>query len=172
MSNEEPEVTPVAPSSGDVSVPQSPASSEPGGEGRSSSKLSTAIIVLTTILAILSVFSVWARTQLLDTDEWVDLSADLVERPEVQDAVAAYLVEQVYADGKVATGLEELLPEDLSGLAGPLAGVIRGHSPAVSRNSSPRGVPGPLGRRQSDSALEARQPAARRGRRRAGHVRW
>lgn len=124
MGNEEPEATPVEAASSDVSVPQPPVSSELG-EGRSSSKLSTAIIGLTTILAILSVFSVWARTQLLDTDERVDLSTELVEQPEVQDAVAAYLVEQVDADVKVATGLEELLPEDLSGLAGPLAGVIR-----------------------------------------------
>ncbi|MFW2332833.1 hypothetical protein [Ilumatobacter sp.] len=126
MSNEEPEATPIETASGDVPVSQPPASSEPASEARSSSKLSTAIILLTTVLAVVSVFSVWARTQLLDTDEWVNLSTELVDQPEVQDAVATYLVEQVYADGNVTEGLEEVLPEDLSGLAGPLAGVIRG----------------------------------------------
>ena len=100
---------------------------QPVMEGeRTSSRLSNVIIALTTILAIVSVFSVWARTQLLDTDEWVSLSTELAEQPEVQDAVATYLVEQVYADGNVTAGLEQALPEDLSGLAGPLAGVIRG----------------------------------------------
>ena len=77
------------------------------------------------MLAIVSVFSVWARIQILDTDEWVGLSSELLEQDEVHVALATYTVEQVYADGKVTTGLEERLPEDLSGLAGPLAGVLR-----------------------------------------------
>ena len=93
---------------------------------RSTSRWSNIVVAVATVLAILSVFSVWARTQLLDTDEWVGLSTELLEQPEVQQALSAYLVEEVYADGKVTAGLEQLLPEDLSGLAGPLAGVIRG----------------------------------------------
>lgn len=125
MSNEQPDVANVESEQADVNAAGAAAASVSVDEERPSSKLSTAIILITTVLAIVSVFSVWARTQLLDTDEWVDLSTELVDQPEVQDAVAAYLVEQVYADGNVTTGLEEVLPEDLSGLAAPLAGVIR-----------------------------------------------
>ena len=125
VSNDAPEPPTDESTDGAVSAPPTATGDAPADARRSSSKLSTAIIVVTTVLAVVSVFSVWARTQLLDTDEWVDLSTELVEQPEVQDAVSAFLVEQVYADGNVTTGLEEVLPEDLSGLAGPLAGVIR-----------------------------------------------
>lgn len=117
MSNDETAEAPDVSNGGDAAA---------GGNERTSSRLSNVIIALTTILAIVSVFSVWARTQLLDSDEWVDLAAELVDRPEVQDAVATYLVEQVYADDNVTEGLEQALPEDLDGLAGALAGVIRG----------------------------------------------
>lgn len=73
---------------------------------KSSSTLSNVIIGVTTLLAIVSLFSVWARVQLLDTDEWVDLSVRLIEQPEVQDAVASELVGARYADGTVAEGLD------------------------------------------------------------------
>lgn len=92
----------------------------------SSSRWSNVLIALATVLAIVSVFSVWAKTQVLDSDEWVGLSSELLVDPDIQDALAKYLVEQVYADGQVSSGLEEILPEDLSGLAGPLAGAVRG----------------------------------------------
>ena len=52
------------------------------------------------MLAIVSVFSVWARIHLLDTDDWVGLSSELLEQDEVQVAPATYIVEQVYADGR------------------------------------------------------------------------
>lgn len=95
-------------------------------DSRSTSRGPNILIGVATVLAIVTVLSVWARTQVLDTEEWVRLSTELLEQPEVQEALSIYLVEQVYADDKVTTGLQELLPEDLSGLAGPLAGALRG----------------------------------------------
>jgi len=124
VSNNEQDAMDVGTGSVPAGVATSADRPEAVGSGRSS-KVPVVIIALATALAIVSTFSVWAKTQLLDTDEWVDLSSRLVEQPEVQSAVANYLVEQVYADGAVSEGLEEVLPDDLSGLAGPLAGVIR-----------------------------------------------
>lgn len=109
-------------------IPPLPVAGDPDStaDSRSTSRGPNILIGVATVLAIVTVLSVWARTQVLDTEEWVRLSTELLEQPEVQEALSIYLVEQVYADDKVTTGLQELLPEDLSGLAGPLAGALRG----------------------------------------------
>lgn len=93
---------------------------------RGHSRLPTVLVGVATVLAILTVFTVWGRTQALDTDEWVTLSTELLDEPEVQQALSEQLVEALYDDGDVVAGLEELLPEDLEGLAGAVAGALRG----------------------------------------------
>jgi hypothetical protein len=84
------------------------------------------LIGLAAIIAIVSMFSVWLRTQLLDTDEWVDLSGELLQEIEIQEALADYLVEAVYEETDVVGALEEQLPPDLEGLAAVAAGALRG----------------------------------------------
>ncbi len=84
------------------------------------------LIVLATVLAVVTTMTTWVRTQALDTDQWVELSGDLLNEPEIQEALALYLSDQLFSTVDVAGALEERLPEDLSGLAGPLAGALRG----------------------------------------------
>jgi hypothetical protein len=99
---------------------------EGGVEARASfSRWPSILVGLTTILAIVSVFTVWTRSQMLDTDEWVDLSTELIDQPEVQQALAVYLIDTLYEQGNVTAGLEERLPENLQGLAGLVAGALR-----------------------------------------------
>jgi hypothetical protein len=84
------------------------------------------LIGLATVLAVVTTMTTWARTQALDTDQWVELSGDLLNEPEIQEALALYLSDQLFTTVDVAGELEARLPEDLSGLAGPLAGALRG----------------------------------------------
>jgi hypothetical protein len=84
------------------------------------------LIVLATVLAVVTTMTTWVRTQALDTDQWVELSSDLLNEPEVQEALASYLADQLFTTVDVAGALESRLPEDLAGLAGPLAGALRG----------------------------------------------
>ena len=84
------------------------------------------LVVLATILAVVSTMTTWARSQALDTDQWVEVSGELLNEPEIQDALAVYLSDQLFTTVDVAGELESLLPDDLSGLAGPLAGALRG----------------------------------------------
>lgn len=117
--------------------------SEHEQQSESSRLVPMVLIVLATVIAILSAATTWVRFQALDTDEWVDASAELLENEEVRDALAAYLVDELYTAVDVSAELESLLPEDLAGLAGPLAGALRGPatdgvgrvlaSPAVER---------------------------------------
>ena len=83
------------------------------------------IIGIATVLAIVAVFTVWTRSQMLDTDEWVDLSTGLVAEPEVQAALADYLIDSLYEQGNISAGVEERLPPELQGLAGFVSGALR-----------------------------------------------
>jgi hypothetical protein len=83
------------------------------------------LVVVATVLVVVSAITTWVHTQALDTDEWVEVSTELIEEPQVQDAVATYLVNQLYENVDVQAELEQLLPEQFSRLAGPLAGALR-----------------------------------------------
>jgi hypothetical protein len=84
------------------------------------------LIGLATVLAVVTTLTTWVRTQALDTDQWVELSGDLLNEPEVQEALAQYLSDELFTTVDIAGELESRLPEELSGLAGPLAGALRG----------------------------------------------
>ena len=83
------------------------------------------LVVLATILAVVTTMTTWARTQALETDQWVEVSGELLAEPQVQEALAVYLADQLFTSVDVAAELESRLPEDLAGLAGPLAGALR-----------------------------------------------
>lgn len=88
--------------------------------------LPTLLVVLATILAVVSTLTTWVRTQALDTDQWVEVSSELLNEPEVQEALALYISDELFTTIDVEAALESRLPENLTGLAGPLAGALRG----------------------------------------------
>jgi hypothetical protein len=88
--------------------------------------LPVTLVVIATVIAVLSALTTWVRTQALDTDQWVSVSAELLDEPEVTEALSLYITDQLFTQVDVAGELESLLPEDFSGLAGPIAGALRG----------------------------------------------
>ena len=84
-----------------------------------------ALIVLGSIVAVASMANVWLDYQLLETDEWVEASDDLLADDDVRDVLAAYLVDELYGSVDVAEELETQLPENLDGLAELLAAALR-----------------------------------------------
>lgn len=95
-------------------------------DGKGPRWLPALLVVLATILAVVSTMTTWARSQALDTDQWVEVSSDLLSEPEVQQALALYISDELFSTVDVAGELESVLPENLTGLAGPLAGALRG----------------------------------------------
>jgi hypothetical protein len=87
--------------------------------------LPMALVVLATVLAFFAVFAVWAKRQLLETDTWTHTSSRLLENQEIRDAVADFLVTQLYANVDVQAQLSKNLPPDLKPLAGPASGGLR-----------------------------------------------
>ncbi len=89
------------------------------------SRAPTVLIVIATVLAVFSSVTTWVHTDALNTDAWVSTSEELLDNEEVTSAAATYLVNELYAQVDVAGELQQLLPGDLSGVAGALAGALR-----------------------------------------------
>jgi hypothetical protein len=87
--------------------------------------LPTALVVVASLIALLAVFAIWAQRQLLETDSWVDTSTQLLENEDIRDAVALYLVDELYANVDVEAEIRKQLPPELAVLANPAAGALR-----------------------------------------------
>ena len=83
------------------------------------------LVVVGALFTILSLVAGYVRFQALDTDSVGDLAGDLIADPEIREQAAATLVEQLFANVDVEAALNERLPPDQRGLAGPIAGGIR-----------------------------------------------
>jgi hypothetical protein len=83
------------------------------------------LIVLGSVLAFLSVFAIWIERQALNTDDWVSTSGRLIHNQKIREAVGNYLVDQLYENVDVKKELEDILPGEVSELAGPAAGGLR-----------------------------------------------
>lgn len=77
------------------------------------------------LLAFLSVFAIWIERQALNTDDWVSTSGRLIHNQKIREAVGNYLVDQLYENVDVKKELEDILPGEVSELAGPAAGGLR-----------------------------------------------
>ena len=87
------------------------------------------LLVLGTLVVLVGSLTVWVKRQALDTDSWVNTSSRLLEDDDVRGALSIYIVDELYANLDPQETLEDQLPENLQGLAGPIAGALR--QPAV-----------------------------------------
>jgi hypothetical protein len=83
------------------------------------------LIVLGTVVGLLAGLNVWVQRQVLDTDEWVSVTDELLENDEVRGVLAAYLVDQLYESVDVAEELDTRLPDEIDALSGLLAAALR-----------------------------------------------
>ena len=83
------------------------------------------LIVLAAIVVLVASLTVWVKRQALDTDAWTNASASLLQDEKVREALSVYIVDQLYANVDVKGELEDDLPTNAKGLAGPIAGALR-----------------------------------------------
>jgi hypothetical protein len=83
------------------------------------------LIALAAVILLVTAVNVWVDRAALNTDNWVDASDQLLAEPAIREAVAVYVVDQLYTNIDVGAQLGELLPGDLSGLSGALASALR-----------------------------------------------
>ena len=87
------------------------------------------LLVLGTLVVLVGSLTLWVKRQALDTDSWVNTSSELLQDEQVRGAISVYIVDELYSNLDPQATLEDELPENLQGLAGPLAGALR--QPAV-----------------------------------------
>jgi hypothetical protein len=90
-----------------------------------------ALAVITLLVAVLSTF---VRRQALDTNNWTNTSTQVLQNENVQAALGAYLVDQLFTNVDVAGELRQQLPSQFQALAGPAAGGLR----QVADRAAPR----------------------------------
>jgi hypothetical protein len=93
--------------------------------GKSRRAVPLILVVLASIIAVVSVFAIWAKRQLLETDTWVDTSTELLADEAIQDALSDFLVNELYTNVDVQAAIEERLPDQVKPLAGPISGGLR-----------------------------------------------
>lgn len=82
------------------------------------------LFVIATILGIGAINAVWVNRQALNTDNWTNTSTQLLANKQIQTAVAAYAVNQLFSSGLPQAELKnafQVLPKPLQALAGPAA---------------------------------------------------
>lgn len=84
-----------------------------------------AILVLATVVAIAEIGAIWAKRQIVDTQNWTDTSTEILANQKVRDALGTYLVQQLYSAAPVEDGLRQALPPRLQPLAGPASSELR-----------------------------------------------
>jgi hypothetical protein len=83
------------------------------------------IFTLAVITGVVAIFSTWVKRQALDTGNWTNTSSRLLADKNVQNVVGAYLVDELFSNVNVAGALEQRLPKQLQGLAGPASAGLR-----------------------------------------------
>ena len=83
------------------------------------------LIVLATIIAIVSVFALWAKRQLLETETWTTTSEQLIQDADIQSSLNTFIVTTIFDNVDVETELANRLPPQLAPLAGPISGALR-----------------------------------------------
>ena len=86
------------------------------------------LIAAASLVLILSVLALWIRRVVLDSDGYNTTTTQLLQQPEIQQALARNLVDQLYANVDVATQIQPLLPKQAQPLAAPAAAALRGYA--------------------------------------------
>jgi hypothetical protein len=83
------------------------------------------IVALASVFLLLTFVSIWANRQVLDSEQWQKTSTEILEQPAVQNALANYLVDQLFANVDVENEIKEQLPSDWEVLASPATSALR-----------------------------------------------
>jgi hypothetical protein len=100
-------------------------SDEAEGARKSRRALPITLVIVASIVAVVSIFAIWAKRQLLETDTWVDTSTELLQDAAVQQALSDFLVNELYTNVDVQAEIEAQLPLPVKPLAGPISGGLR-----------------------------------------------
>jgi hypothetical protein len=83
------------------------------------------VLVVAGLLLLLSSFAIWINRVALNTGVFTDTSSSLLDDPAIRSAVANRTVDELFASVDVQAEVENQLPADYQGLAGPATAGLR-----------------------------------------------
>src|SRR5215212_1983460 len=83
------------------------------------------LLALASLALFAGAFAVWVNRQALNTDNWKTTSSKLLAEERIQAALGPYLVNQLFTNADVTAAIQQRLPSNLQGLAGPAAAGVR-----------------------------------------------
>ncbi len=93
-----------------------------------------AMIVLATVIGIFSSLNAWIEQQVLETDNWVEISDELLENDDIRAALSQYIADELFESIDIGDQIDSQLPDALVGLGGFVAPAIRAAAPqAIDR---------------------------------------
>src|SRR3954471_14502721 len=101
------------------------------------------LLVLASLALFTGAFAVWVHRQALNTENWKTTSSKLLADKQIQAALAPYLVDQLFTNVDVTGAIQQRLPSNLQGLAGPATAGLR----QLGDRAAPEGVGRPRGER-------------------------
>ena len=125
MSSSEPPPAPPAPPS---DGPALAAARNGGTSGHRHTRLiiSIALLVVTLVATPLFIVAIWVKTEITDTDRYVDTVAPLADDPNVQQYVAAQLTDAFKENVDVSSIVKDQLPSALQPLAPTISSAVEG----------------------------------------------
>ncbi len=95
--------------------------------------------MLATLIGFMAINALWINRQVLNADNWANTSSRVLQDKQVQTAVSAYAVNQLFSSGVPQARLTAALPPRLKPLAGPLTAGLQG----VAAQAAPRIIASP-----------------------------
>jgi hypothetical protein len=83
------------------------------------------LLALASLALFTGAFAVWVNRQALNTDNWKTTSSKLLADEQIQAALGPYLVDQLFTNADVTGAIQQRLPSNLQGLAGPASAGLR-----------------------------------------------
>jgi Short C-terminal domain len=115
----------AAAASPDASTAAATSAQPTSGAGRVAGKahrfLVPGLLVLATVIGIAATFALWVNRQALNTSNWSSTSGQILQDKQVQTALSAYLVHELFTNVDVSAELQTVLPKQLQPLSGPAA---------------------------------------------------
>jgi hypothetical protein len=93
--------------------------------GRWRGPVARLLTIVGVLLVVVSVAANYVERQALDTDNFKTTAEQLIDDPAIQAQIAQSLTDQLFSSVDVQAQLEEVLPPDQKGLAGPITGALR-----------------------------------------------
>jgi hypothetical protein len=83
------------------------------------------LLTIAVIIGFFGSFAVWVNRQVLNTNNWVNTSGEILANEQVQNTLSVYAVNELFRQVNVAEQIKSGLPTQVQGLAGPAAAGLR-----------------------------------------------